>query len=91
MNKLTEIKECVNVLNNESHHSAGLYYKLEKRLAANGLEYVEYLISLLEEKDKALTSITEITWCKHNIPGPEQAIYRTAYKALTSSNNEGGI
>ena len=55
----------------------------------NLINHAQHLAALLEEKDKALTSITEITWCKHNIPGPEQAIYKTAYKALTSSNNEG--
>lgn len=56
MNKLTEIKQCVYVLNHEMTHSRGTFCTAEDKVQAYGLEWIEHLLSLLEEKDKALQS-----------------------------------
>jgi hypothetical protein len=87
MNKLTEIKAKVE----------SFYTDPDVRNTLGTVEEMEYLISLLEEKDKALkriidyyndTSTNDITACK--------AMKREAVNAIelndalnTSSNNEG--
>lgn len=105
MNKLTEIKECVYVLNHEMTHSRGTFCTAEDKVQAYGLEWIEYLISLLEEKDKALEFYADDknyeqekvpydedipTDCYYECPEVLQDKGVRAKKALnTSSNNKG--
>ncbi|OMC79576.1 hypothetical protein BK125_04665 [Paenibacillus odorifer] len=57
------------------------------KFIANAPEYITYLLSLLEEKDKALQEI----WQTEDfiIGSTADSMRRRAYAALTSSNNEG--
>jgi hypothetical protein len=79
-------------------HSRGTFCTAEDKVQAYGLEWIEYLISLLEEKDKALTIYAdEENWGDDRygnskiFHGADEG-YEIARKALnTSSNNEGEI
>lgn len=77
MSKLTEIKERVKSFNKDPN-VYGVVMTVDE---------MNHLLSLLEEKDKALQEI----WQTEDfiIGSTADAMRRRAYAALTSSNNEG--
>ncbi|OMD92733.1 hypothetical protein [Paenibacillus odorifer] len=89
MSKLTDIADCLKVLDNPKEYTTATYCMAEDELQSYGSEWLKHLISLLEEKDKALQEI----WQTEDfiIGSTADAMRRRAYAALTSSNNEGEI
>lgn len=85
MNKLTEIKQRLDGLKNRGGLKGLGAYAARQYFHEFAEEDITYLISLLDEKDKALTFYADKeTW---NKPGVDQS--NIAHKALSVSNNEG--
>lgn len=103
MNKLTEIKQCLKILNDPGECTMMAYDNAGDKLQERGEEWMNHLLSLLEEKDKALESAKEAIehmlreqpnemWMTSEVESWESIgtdTLKEIDKALTSSNNEG--
>lgn len=79
MNKLTEIKRSYEQVKRNAHK----YPQMGDRYYQIRMDDLGYLISLLEEKDKALNEIRKIS---HE----DSYVHRIARKALNTSHNTEG-
>lgn len=93
MNKLTEIKQAINVVENPDKYTMASFLINVDKVNENYTKWLPYLLSLLEEKDKALTFYADERSYEEIADGaiPIYSDYGLiARKALnTSSNNEG--
>lgn len=100
--QICEIKDCLKVLDNPESYTMATMCMAEDELQSYGAEWLNHLISLLEEKDKALAFYADNdNWenghAKYNDEGDkvgnesyvEEDGGDIARAALTSSNNEG--